>query len=76
MSEQQNQQRPDVDATEPAEGDYLTPREVDANLQQAMRREAATRDELPPEDQVFDSGNQGSMGPQGAGHARRSSGHS
>jgi hypothetical protein len=72
MSGQQGQQ-PAADAQEQA---APTPQEIDQALQQEMRREAATREELPDEDQVFDSGNQGGMGPQGAGHGRRSGRHS
>ena len=53
-----------------------TPQQIDAALQEAMRRQAATRTDLPGEDQVFDSGNQGGMGAQGSGHGRGSGRHS
>ncbi|HEU5328835.1 MAG TPA: hypothetical protein VFU78_12130 [Thermomicrobiales bacterium] len=56
--------------------EYQTPEEVDEKLQEAMRRQAATREETPPEDQILDSANEGGMGPQGPGHGRRSGRHS
>jgi hypothetical protein len=48
----------------------LTPDEVDEALQQAMRREAATREETPDNEQIFDSANQEGMGHRGAGQGR------
>ena len=70
MDERQDQ-RPDADteSTEP------TPTEVDTALQQAQRREAAMQEGPSSEDQVFDSANEGGMGPQGSGHGRRSGRH-
>ena len=67
------QEQPNADANGQ---DYQTPEEVDEALQEAMRRQAATREETPPEDQILDSANEGGMGPQGPGHGRRSGKHS
>ena len=56
--------------------DHQTPEQVDEALQEAMRRQAATREETPPEEQILDSANEGGMGPQGSGHGRHSGKHS
>jgi hypothetical protein len=53
-----------------------TQQEETEALQRAMRREAATREATPDNEQIDDSGNQEGMGPQGAGHGRRSGRHS
>jgi hypothetical protein len=50
----------------------LTLQQEDEALQQAARREAATREQPATEDQVFDSGNRGSMH---SSHGNRSSGN-
>ena len=68
MSEQQNR-RPRADATDQ---DIPTPDQADEALQQAMRREAATREVRPGDDQVLDSANQEGMGHRGSGQGRRS----
>ena len=75
MSEQA-QQRPQAGAE--ASGEYRSPQEVDEELQEAMRREAATRETTPADEQVTTSGpgTEQGMGPQGAGHGRRSHRHS
>ena len=70
--DEQRERRADAD-TEAAEP---TPTEVDTALQQAQRREAAMQEGPTSEDQVFDSANEGGMGPQGSGHGRRSGRHS
>jgi hypothetical protein len=49
-----------------------TPQEETEALQQAMRRDAATREELPDTDGFSDSANRGSMGPQGSGQGKHS----
>ena len=43
MSEQQQQSQQDTSTDE----DYQTPEQVNEDLQQEMRRQAATRDDLP-----------------------------
>ncbi|HEY8598005.1 MAG TPA: hypothetical protein VIL85_06210 [Thermomicrobiales bacterium] len=68
MSDQGAQRPADV----PADQDAPTPQQEDEALQQAMRREAATREELPDADQVSDSANRGTMGAQGSAMGRRS----
>ncbi len=67
MQEQQDQrQTPGTRDEEPP-----TPQEVNEALQQAMRREAATREETPdPSDQVLDSANRDGMGSPSTGNAR------
>lgn len=52
--------------------DEPTPQQEDEALQQAARRDAATREQPETEDQVFDSGNRGSMH---GNHGNRSGGN-
>jgi hypothetical protein len=65
MSEQQPRAGQQTD-------EELTPQQEDEALQQAARREAATREQPATEDQVFDSANEGGMG---AGRGNRGSGN-
>lgn len=58
-------QRPN---TTPQADETLTPQQEDEALQQAARREAATRAQPATEDQVFDTGNERGMG---SGHGDR-----
>lgn len=73
MSETRDQQQPDTDMVNQ---EHRTPQQIDEELQQAIRREAATRDTSPDTMQISDSANQDGMGPQGSGHGRRSGQHS
>ena len=66
MSEQQERQP----HTEAMDRGAPTPDEVDEALQQAMRREAATRQETPDSEQIQDSANQEGMGHRGSGRGR------
>jgi hypothetical protein len=70
---EQRRDKPSSDGTAQAEP---TRDEENTTLQQAQRRAAAEREEAPDADQVFDSANEGGIGPQGAGHGRRSGRHS
>ncbi len=55
MSEQQPRAAEQTD-------EELTPQQEDEALQQAARRDAATREQPATEDQVFDTGNERGMG--------------
>jgi hypothetical protein len=71
MPFEQEQTHPDTNGQE-----NQTPEEVDEALQEAMRRQAATREETPPDEHILDSASEQGMGPQGPGHGRRSGKHS
>jgi len=62
------EQRP---SAAPQADEELTPQQEDEALQQAARRDAATREQPATEDQVFDTGNERGMG---SGHGDRGDG--
>ena len=67
MDEQEQVRQPEPASDEEAP----TRQEIDEALQAAMRREAATREEMPDTDQVFDSANREGMGGHRTGEGRR-----